>query len=259
MKTKLCEECGTRFVPEARASRYCGEGCRIQVQAMQLTGSMYGLRLDQVRVIRALPACMICQSTDSGFESGIFAVDHCHDSGVVRGALCQGCNFMLGNARDSVDVLLSAIKYLTKDHSSEPWNQGKTRAEETIERRELRIASRLEQTKEELRIAEDRVKELEAVIAQVDEDVAFAARRRVRDANALDRFISEMIAPASLSNAPVAVGELRDAWRQWSGGATCPVQSLYEALQKLGGVQRRTARGNQWQGITLTPPPTDAR
>ncbi|MFE4776963.1 endonuclease domain-containing protein [Streptomyces sp. NPDC056713] len=231
----------------------------MQVQAMQLTGSMYGLRLDQVRLIRALPACMICQSTDSGFESGIFAVDHCHDSGVVRGALCQGCNFMLGNARDSVEVLLAAIKYLTKDHSSEPWNQGKTREEEATERRELRLEKRLEQTKEELRITEDRVKELEAVMAQVDEDVAFAARRRVRNADALDKFISEMVAPASLNNAPIAASDLRDAWRQWSGGASCPVQSLYEALQKLGGVQRRTARGIQWQGIILVSSPTDAR
>lgn len=166
---------------------------------------------------------------------------------------------MLGNARDSVDVLLAAIKYLSKDHSSEPWNQGRTRAEETNERRELRLASRLEHTEEELRIAESRVKELEAVIAEVDEDAVFAARRRVRDADALDRFIAERIAPGPSSKAPVAASELRNAWRQWSGGATCPVQSLYEALQKLGGVQRRTSRGIQWQGITLAPLPTDGR
>lgn len=223
----------------------------MRVEAMNLTGSMYGLRLEQVRAIRAVSACMICQSTDSGFESGIFAVDHCHESGVVRGALCQPCNFMLGNARDSVDVLLAAVKYLVKDHSAELWNQGKSRVEETIERREFRLASRLEQTEEALRVAESRVKELEAVVAEVDEDTAFAARRRVRDADAVDRFTADMISVASPSNLPVAASELRDAWREWSGGASCPVQSLYEALQKLGGVQRRTARGMQWQGIAL--------
>ncbi|MFG2302392.1 endonuclease domain-containing protein [Actinacidiphila glaucinigra] len=259
MRTKRCEECGTPFVPSAQASRYCGEGCRVQVQAMQLTGSMYSLTLEQVRAVRAVPACMICQSSDSGFESGIFAVDHCHETGVVRGALCQACNFMLGNARDDIGVLLAAVKYLVKDHSNEPWNQGKSRAEQSVERRESRLANRLEQVEAELRVAEGRVKELEAVIAEVDEDAAFAARRRVRDAGAVDRFVAEVISLVSPSDPPVAAKDLRDAWRQWSGNAPCPVQSLREALEKLGAVQRRNASGNYWHGVELRPIPSSGQ
>ncbi|MFF7882932.1 endonuclease domain-containing protein [Streptomyces sp. NPDC020794] len=188
---------------------------------------------------------------ESGFDSGIFAVDHCHGTGVVRGALCQACNFMLGNARDSVETLLAAVKYLTKDHSVEPWNRGKSRTEETRERRELMLASRLERAEEALRAAETRVKELETIISEVDEETAFAARRRARDADAIDRFITEVISVVPQDAPPVAAIEIRKAWMLWSGGVNCPVQSLYEALQKLGGIQRRTKRGSQWLRIAL--------
>ncbi|MFE0091245.1 endonuclease domain-containing protein [Streptomyces sp. NPDC058992] len=212
---------------------------------------MYGLTLEQTRVVRAVGACMICSSTVSGFESGIFAVDHCHDSGVVRGVLCQSCNFLLGNARDEVDVLLAAIKYLLKDHATEPWNQGKRRREMVAERKEQRLTARLERTESALETAERRVKELEAVLAEVAEDTAVAAWRRARDADAVERFIGELISPAPRGSSRIQASALRTAWTDWAGGASCPVQSLHEALHKLGGVQRRSSTGRYWDGIAL--------
>lgn len=250
MRTKDCEECGAAFIPTGPA-RYCGEGCRTEVQALQLTASMYGLTLEQTRVVRAVGACMICSSTVSGFESGIFAVDHCHDSGVVRGVLCQSCNFLLGNARDEVDVLLAAIKYLLKDHTAEPWNQGKRRREIVAERKEQRLTARLERTESALETSERRVKELEAVLAEVAEDTAVAAWRRARDADAVERFIGELISPAPRGSSRIQASALRTAWADWAGGASCPVQSLHEALHKLGGVQRRSSTGRYWDGIAL--------
>lgn len=40
------------------------------------------------------------------------AVDHCHESGVVRGMLCYNCNRGLGMFEDNSDLLLSAALYL---------------------------------------------------------------------------------------------------------------------------------------------------
>ena len=39
-------------------------------------------------------------------------IDHDHETGVVRGLLCSHCNFMLGHAKDSIDILKSGIEYL---------------------------------------------------------------------------------------------------------------------------------------------------
>ena len=38
--------------------------------------------------------------------------DHDHLTGAFRGWLCMKCNIMLGNARDSVEILEKAIEYL---------------------------------------------------------------------------------------------------------------------------------------------------
>lgn len=40
-------------------------------------------------------------------------IDHCHDTGVVRGVLCSTCNNGLGMFKDDRMLLRSAIKYLS--------------------------------------------------------------------------------------------------------------------------------------------------
>lgn len=56
--------------------------------------------------------CAICGSEFS--SSHDVMIDHCHDTGIVRGLLCINCNWMLGNSRDNPDILLKAAKYLTE-------------------------------------------------------------------------------------------------------------------------------------------------
>ena len=56
--------------------------------------------------------CKICGTTEPGNKAGSFVVDHDHDSKEVRGLLCFACNIMLGHAKDNVETLSSAIRYL---------------------------------------------------------------------------------------------------------------------------------------------------
>ena len=55
--------------------------------------------------------CAICKTKEPGGR-GDFHFDHCHKSQKVRGLLCHNCNQILANAKDDVEVLLSAARYL---------------------------------------------------------------------------------------------------------------------------------------------------
>lgn len=55
--------------------------------------------------------CAIC-GTDTPGTAGVFAVDHDHTTGAVRGLLCRGCNIGIGNLGDDVERLRRAIEYL---------------------------------------------------------------------------------------------------------------------------------------------------
>ncbi|SRR5258708_4454250 len=55
--------------------------------------------------------CRGCYRHQSQFKKA-FAVDHDHKSGKVRGLLCDGCNLLLGIAKDNPQTLERLIKYL---------------------------------------------------------------------------------------------------------------------------------------------------
>ena len=54
--------------------------------------------------------CAICAEVPST-QRGLH-VDHCHESGKVRGLLCHGCNTALGSFKDNPDLLTKAIEYI---------------------------------------------------------------------------------------------------------------------------------------------------
>lgn len=56
--------------------------------------------------------CAICATDDPGGGNEFWSVDHCHDSGRVRGLLCNKCNMALGLMGDDPVRLTSAIAYL---------------------------------------------------------------------------------------------------------------------------------------------------
>lgn len=54
--------------------------------------------------------CAICR-TDTPKGHG-WQVDHCHDSGAVRGILCHSCNVGIGHLKDDPTLLEAAVAYL---------------------------------------------------------------------------------------------------------------------------------------------------
>lgn len=55
--------------------------------------------------------CAICCQTVQGKR---LFVDHNHSTGKVRGLLCSNCNFLIGQAAESKDILRHAVEYLSK-------------------------------------------------------------------------------------------------------------------------------------------------
>lgn len=59
--------------------------------------------------------CAICHEPETMTYRGNIkqlSVDHCHDTGNVRGLLCAACNFALGKFKDNPTLLRSATDYL---------------------------------------------------------------------------------------------------------------------------------------------------
>lgn len=71
----------------------------------------YGLsQIDVERMLlKQRGQCAICE-TEISFTT--LAIDHCHSTGKVRGALCPPCNSALGFFRDNEQYLRKAILYL---------------------------------------------------------------------------------------------------------------------------------------------------
>lgn len=77
--------------------------------------SKYGIDIDEFDefLARQGGGCAICGSPDAGVSGKAHLhVDHNHDTGEVRGLLCQPCNVSLGKMRESPDLLRKAALYL---------------------------------------------------------------------------------------------------------------------------------------------------
>jgi len=80
--------------------------------------SKYGMTIDDYERLRKKQKdrCAVCGGVMK-FSGPLYAdravIDHDHESGQVRGILHNRCNLLLGNFKDDVKILRSAIKYLT--------------------------------------------------------------------------------------------------------------------------------------------------
>lgn len=116
-RSGTCSVCGPARVRPARPGR--GAECRnprshrkprTRLTREERIKIKYGIEADEYAVLldRSAGRCEICGEPFRGAPH----VDHDHDSGMVRGLLCLQCNCGIGQLRDSVALLTSAIAYL---------------------------------------------------------------------------------------------------------------------------------------------------
>lgn len=77
----------------------------------------YGVTLEQYEAMlnRQGGVCAVCRGASS--KGTKLAVDHCHDTGAVRGLLCDNCNRAIGLLGDDADVLRRAAEYLSAERN----------------------------------------------------------------------------------------------------------------------------------------------
>jgi hypothetical protein len=81
----------------------------------------YGLTiLDYERLLESQGGgCAICGRKNTGSKRKRYlAVDHCHETGLVRGLLCSQCNTAIGLFKDQIEVIEAAAGYLKRAEMS---------------------------------------------------------------------------------------------------------------------------------------------
>lgn len=122
---KPCEGCGGPIPDEKHAhAKCCSDACTKRAyrnkhrksggRAAYMCKYLYGITEQQYADLMEKQgnACAICGTTEWAGRHKVPHVDHCHDTGKVRGILCHDCNLMLGNAKDDPDRLRAAARYL---------------------------------------------------------------------------------------------------------------------------------------------------
>ena len=113
-RRKACRRCGEGFVPAAPSQLYCSPACR-GMNSYYVRN--YGITENAYEDLKKAQAhqCALCGG--SGFVMGKhghekLCVDHCHDTGKVRGLLCHNCNRALGLLKDDPGLLRKAADYV---------------------------------------------------------------------------------------------------------------------------------------------------
>ena len=123
----VCSFCGAQFTPtrtyssESGRAVFCSRECKTALRVADgraaesarkhYYSSRYGLTLTQAEQLREA-GCAICGSQGKDGRWGNLHIDHDHQTGVVRGALCTNCNTGLGKFREDPDLLDTAAAYL---------------------------------------------------------------------------------------------------------------------------------------------------
>lgn len=107
-----CRLCGSPFYPLHSRNFTCGKQCSRRASGLKRS---FGLEPEQYRAM--LERCNhSCESCGVPFDllDRTHHVDHCHETGKVRGLLCQGCNVAAGHLGDDPSRAIELAKYLER-------------------------------------------------------------------------------------------------------------------------------------------------
>ena len=113
LKTATCSICGPNSKLIQRGTQSTGKSkwrCHVGKNSNR-TRNKRNLSQKEYEQLKSVNKCQICGKSQTGRQLNI---DHCHKTNKVRGLLCDSCNLGIGHFNDDLSLLLSAIKYLSK-------------------------------------------------------------------------------------------------------------------------------------------------
>jgi hypothetical protein len=120
-KGSRCNTCLAEDIREKRKNPdYKG---RFKLWAFHSVLARYGLTEDTYNSMlkQQHGKCAICGTTEPGGYGNRLHIDHNHETGEVRGLLCNSCNNGLGRFKHKPNILLRAMTYL-QGHRIKPPN-----------------------------------------------------------------------------------------------------------------------------------------
>jgi len=114
---RKCLYCGESFQPRVIRQMCCSSECRDSHKTNMYYYNTYGItRNEYNRMVEERDGlCDVCG--DEGFamsdkHTATLAVDHCHDTGKIRGLLCHNRNRALGLLQENYNNIYQAYLYV---------------------------------------------------------------------------------------------------------------------------------------------------
>lgn len=102
---RSCRVCNAQRQREYFAANKIKVRRKVTLRNWGLTDAQYDALFDAQN-----HKCAICGA--QARDGRALAIDHCHDSGRIRGLLCQDCNLGMGQFADDPELLEAAVRYL---------------------------------------------------------------------------------------------------------------------------------------------------
>lgn len=104
-----CKDCASEYQKERRkASPWTSAKKRRYAKARN-----YKITEEEVRELEKRKRCDCCKKLFRKLANQ--RIDHCHETGEIRGVICNNCNVGIGMLGDNLEGLEAAVRYLRKN------------------------------------------------------------------------------------------------------------------------------------------------
>jgi len=111
-KTASCKECGLTTI-------YVYPNGKVKCRVSKRQQNKFYKRAKKYKVSTSVIRTVLKEACEACGKREKLCVDHNHDTGLIRGTLCHGCNVALGFVRENPETLRALARYIERQASLE--------------------------------------------------------------------------------------------------------------------------------------------